>query len=894
MKFHFVALFLCFFLAVAVPAWAHSLPQTVVEELSECQSFRESDSLASWFDCHWEVANDWFDSVAVSVAVLDSALQGMWRSPRTEVEAESLLWVWLLRGWQRFQLGDVPASIDDYEQALRLYDAYAFADFDACEYLYKPLGSHYIRLGDNPRARLILLRALNECAGQGGEAMGGLYNNLALSYWNEGHFAEAEQWFREGLALPDVPALQRSMLWYGLAQTLFDQGRYDAAARALDTAARLLPARGADSRYHDLRSRIWLLRARLGRRRGGVPVPTLLQWLERSARFCRKAFPHTFHRTLGKVWLVKGQILLEEGHLSEAETLFRGVVDGLTQAGNTTDNTLTEAWDGLAQVALLRFRKKPDRRRAQQVLEALRQAARTDRALRQMMRFEGARLLHQQGWRRRTERALEVLYWEASAGAESHAALEALEWIERSRTIALAEAIWTHLRARQSDVARQWARLRRHLAYYEQQLAQQPQQQDLWLARQQATLAALDSLATLWPQTLSLTRPPAVDEALLRRHVGAGEVLCAYFMGEARSYRVCRLPDGQLSCDTLSLPAEVLRQSIQQLRHPDRPWSHAAAQTLTRRLLPDGIDTARALVVLPDGLLHYLPLSALLCDEAGLPRMPVRYGFSLTVLELTSRRKAEGATCSGWAPFAEAGRDGLAPLPHTARELEALPSGARLFVGDAATLSAFRQMAPTAGLIHLATHARSGALPQIEFADSALTADELYRLPLDAALVVLSACETLPGKEVEGEGVMGLARAFAYAGARGLVASLWQVNDATTAELWAAFYRYLGQGHPPHEALWRARRAWLAQVGRPDWQRHPWYWAGFIYLGPEQGPVVAGQGAGRWWLAAALLALALAMGGMLFLRPLKKTMASRNSLPRTSGTQRRNDSQYFF
>lgn len=864
MKSHFVALFLCLFLAVAGSAWARSLPQPVAEALAACQPFRESDSLANWLDCHWEVADDWFDSVAVSVAVLDSALQGMWRAPRTETEAESLLWVWLLRGWQRFQLGDVPASIEDYEEALRLYDEYAFPDFDPCEYLYKPLGSHYIRLGDNPRARLVLLRALNECAGQGGEALGGLYNNLALSYWNEGHFAEAEQWFREGLSLPDVPALQRSMLWYGLAQTLFDQHRYEAAAQALDTAVRVLPARGADSRYYDLRSRIWLLRARLGRRRGGVPVPTLLQWLDRSARFCRKAFPHTFHRTLGKVWLVKGQVLLEEGRLAEAEALFRGVVDGLTRAGSTADNTLTEAWDGLAQIALMRFRKKPDRMRADQVLEALRQAARTDWALRQMMRFEGARLLHQRGWRRRTERALEVLAWAASAGAESHAALDALGWIERSRTIALAEAIWTHVRARQSDAARQWARLRRHLAYYEQQLAQHPQQQELWLERQRATLAALDSLAAHWPRSFALTRPPAVDEALLRRHVGAGEVFCAYFMGEARSYRVCRLPDGQLSCDTLSLPVEVLRQSIQRLRRPDRPWSQAAAQTLAHRLLPDGIDTARGLVVLPDGLLHYLPFSALLCDEAGLPRLPVRYGFSLTVLELTSRREAEGATCSGWAPFAEAGRDSLAPLPHTGRELEALPSGARLFVGDAASLSAFRQMAPTADLIHLATHARGGALPQIEFADSALTADELYRLPFDAALVVLSACETLPGKEVEGEGVMGLARAFAYAGARGLVASLWQVNDATTAELWTAFYRYLGQGHPPHEALWRAQRAWLARVGRPDWQRHPWYWAGFIYLGPEQVPTVVAQHSGWWWPVASVLAV-VALGALLLL-----------------------------
>ncbi|RMD68613.1 MAG: CHAT domain-containing protein, partial [Bacteroidetes bacterium] len=268
------------------------------------------------------------------------------------------------------------------------------------------------------------------------------------------------------------------------------------------------------------------------------------------------------------------------------------------------------------------------------------------------------------------------------------------------------------------------------------------------------------------------------------------------------------------------------------------------------------------LLVLPDGPLHYLPFSVLVCDSTGLPRMPVRYGFSLAVLELAARDAPAGTVCTGWAPFAEAGRDSLAPLPHTARELEALPAGTRLFVGEQATLAAFRQMAPRAGLIHLATHARGGTQPRIAFADSVLPAAELYRMELQAALVVLSACETLPGKEVAGEGVMGLARAFAYAGARGLVASLWQVNDATTAELWTAFYRHLAAGRPADEALWQAQRDYLARVGRPDYQRHPWYWAGFVYLGPAE-TLPAHLKAGRPWWQMALALVALAAAGFI-------------------------------
>jgi CHAT domain-containing protein len=103
--------------------------------------------------------------------------------------------------------------------------------------------------------------------------------------------------------------------------------------------------------------------------------------------------------------------------------------------------------------------------------------------------------------------------------------------------------------------------------------------------------------------------------------------------------------------------------------------------------------------------------------------------------------------------------------------------------------------------------------------------DEVTGLKLNADLVVLSACQSGLGKLQSGEGVRGLARAFLYAGSRGVVCSLWPVDDARTAQLMTGMYRHLRSGNPAVEALARARRE-LANEGLP-----PLYWASFILIG---------------------------------------------------------------
>jgi CHAT domain-containing protein len=109
-----------------------------------------------------------------------------------------------------------------------------------------------------------------------------------------------------------------------------------------------------------------------------------------------------------------------------------------------------------------------------------------------------------------------------------------------------------------------------------------------------------------------------------------------------------------------------------------------------------------------------------------------------------------------------------------------------------------------------------------------LDLEDIYNLNLPAELVVLSACETGLGKDIRGEGLIGLTRGFMYAGASRVVASLWNVDDVATAELMGRFYKGMEQdGLRPAAAL---RQAQIQMWKQKDWSA-PYYWAAFQMQG---------------------------------------------------------------
>jgi CHAT domain-containing protein/tetratricopeptide (TPR) repeat protein len=128
---------------------------------------------------------------------------------------------------------------------------------------------------------------------------------------------------------------------------------------------------------------------------------------------------------------------------------------------------------------------------------------------------------------------------------------------------------------------------------------------------------------------------------------------------------------------------------------------------------------------------------------------------------------------------------------------------------------------------------------------------DIYKLNLDSDLVVLSACRSGLGKQINGEGFVGLTRGFMYAGARTVIASLWKVDDEATAELMSHFYDDMLREHlRPAAALQKAKQTMQAH---PRWH-HPYYWAGFVLQGEyRQGIKITGSSTTDALLIAAIV-----------------------------------------
>jgi len=345
------------------------------------------------------------------------------------------------------------------------------------------------------------------------------------------------------------------------------------------------------------------------------------------------------------------------------------------------------------------------------------------------------------------------------------------------------------------------------------------------------------------------------DTAALLSWFDAGDRYLCVVMRRDR-LAAFEVPRDSLLDEKLSGFFNTLADKNSQQTNPDAYFSDACF--LFKKLLPDtNLSSARSLIIIPDGSLCYLPFEALLTTEHRggfasaaylLRSKTVQYAWTATLLTLPPLKKEVEKGLLQIAPFVELARDGLATLSGS---LSDIPESLRTatLVGVSATADSFLKKSPRYNIIHLSTHADAGGsgTPGIELYDRRLTLPEIYAQRFHASLVSLSACETGKGQFAKGEGVLSLARAFAYAGAQSLVASHWSVNERSTADLFSCFYKNLENGLPKAEALRQAKLEYLASA-ELDARKAPFHWAAFTLTGADGSVDFGGKHLKKWLL----------------------------------------------
>ncbi len=363
-----------------------------------------------------------------------------------------------------------------------------------------------------------------------------------------------------------------------------------------------------------------------------------------------------------------------------------------------------------------------------------------------------------------------------------------------------------------------------------------------------------------------------------------------YLLALARKESACY----QVSKTTL--PIDSINRFRQNLSNPESDPNQILSDgnLIYRALLQETLekfDGIKELIVLPDGLLNYLPLGALSILSGDTESDPhylvqdyaISYRNSLTLQSSLPRGYSYQQLYVGFAPNYEGEahqltlREPLSPLKGARAEVEragSLFKGSQ-FLDQQATEHEFKNNNTSAAILHLAMHAqiddedpmRSRLLFTREsdtLEDGSLNAYEIYQLSLDAELAVLSACNTGIGKINKGEGVMSLSRAFMYAGCPNIVMSLWQAQDQATGQIMYTFFENLKKGLPKHEALQEAKLHFLASAD--PYKAHPANWATFVLLGDHQ-PLSRPN---KPWLWIGLAALTLVLAGLYWQQRRKK------------------------
>jgi CHAT domain-containing protein/Tfp pilus assembly protein PilF len=310
-----------------------------------------------------------------------------------------------------------------------------------------------------------------------------------------------------------------------------------------------------------------------------------------------------------------------------------------------------------------------------------------------------------------------------------------------------------------------------------------------------------------------------------------------------------------------------LRTAIRfQVSKPYTDFAYRLYKQLIHNIVPKNIEK---LVIIPHGKLGSVPFDAFLTKKSQnevinyseLPYLAKKYSISYnfsSTLYFQNKSKPRNKTQQGiflCAPVHFEGenyhpmRSALASLVATEHEVKEIEKifGDKKLPSHLLTKEEAQEKYIKSGklkdfqYIHFATHgvvdAESPERSQVFLAndeskteDGSLYTGEIYNLVLDADLVTLSACETGLGKVAKGEGVIGLSRALAYAGARNMVVSLWTVADQSTSELMIDFYQHLlndGANNAYPKSLQSAKKQMIADKNFAS----PFFWSPFILIG---------------------------------------------------------------
>jgi CHAT domain-containing protein len=461
---------------------------------------------------------------------------------------------------------------------------------------------------------------------------------------------------------------------------------------------------------------------------------------------------------------------------------------------------------------------------------------------------------------------------------------EAFNYSERARSRAFLDVLGTKVQLAnvKSGLVRQELALQERVAGLKARLPSADENPgDLRRELRDAERAYDSFLAKVRKQNKEQTSLMAVEPLTLKQVqelLQPGITLVEYFVGQV-STRVWIIEKERMQYVGIRIGKQELAERVKTLRDTifalgeKEKFNESSTflyQELIQPILPHA--SGKELIIVPHDVLHYLPFHALRSPEGRylIEQYPIYYLSSASLLQFVKEKKTAGGekVLAFGNPDLGDPEKNLVYAELEAEEVKNVYPQSSVFLKKEASEEKSKSLSPTHDILHFATHAElneddplSSAvlLAREDKEDGRLEVREIFGMDLKANLVVLSGCDTALGKLSTGDELVGLTRAFIYAGSPSVVASLWSVDDSSTAHLMASFYRNL-KTMSKVEALRQAQLELIRGEGRSDMlarrgiggigklgesvksespsqnpisisTSHPYFWAPFILVG---------------------------------------------------------------
>ncbi len=769
--------------------------------------------------------------------------------PKTDGELLAIVILNCNKAYFQNQFGQTKNAVLSYEKGWQTFNKNKLQDYDIIEFCLKPLGNLYTIIGDFENAENTIKQYLFIATKQNNQSQKiSAIQNLANVYQSSGKNEEAINLIQKAILTEKITIIEKGILLNNLGTNYLVAKKYTSAKVVLQQAIQLLQnnknqTETLSNSYRNL-SAIFSLENDFKQANFYFEQAKQLLFLSKNSDI----------RQLAKLYLDEATLLYQQEKFEDSEKsiqlVFTTLLPNYTIKKNFpsknvlyAETILMDAFDLQAEICLAK-------RNPKKALQAYELSFYIADLLQTLLVYENSKIISQISNRNRTEKCIAIYeYLFRTLGNTSYIE-SAFQLAEKTKTSVLKSTLQDS----------------KTISRVQKLALEQLQNQNTIIVKEQqkGDLANLEIInrAIKKQNELMLFFKSNTEEKLMVSNKDLNlkllfdtvnkddAILISYFSGNEKLYSFTfeNKQLKMLSFDYSAKSKQKISSFLNCFSDADKITNNVlgyinSANDLYNFLqLPKKVK-AKNLIIIPDGLLNFVPFEALITDKVATTNFAkmhylindfsVAYNSSVLFYLNEKSTEKEAETVLGVFPIFE---NTDLELTYSKEELKAIKQNFKgIFLEKSqATFANFRQNANQYSILHLSTHASSGDAitpATIRFYDQEILYSELYNLDIKPNLVVLSACETGLGKLYKAEGAMSVSRGFQMAGAQNLLFSLWKVNDYTTSKFMEKFYKKVAGNHSYFEANHKAKLDFLNDETIPNSKKSPYYWCAMVYYG---------------------------------------------------------------